>query len=122
MQDLAEHAVGMVCVNSTSGTLALEVGLPVVVLGDAVYDVRGVTHQAGLDRFWLDPEVPDSQLYEAFKQVLHAKCLVRGGLASASAMETLVRNSIDRLLAEPAAVPVRGAHTAAPAKGLMLKG
>ena len=122
LQDLAEHAVGMVCVNSTSGTLALEVGLPVVVLGDAVYDVRGVTHQAGLDRFWLDPEVPDSQLYEAFKQVLHAKCLVRGGLASASAMETLVRNSIDRLLAEPAAVPVRGAHTAAPAKGLMLKG
>ena len=122
LQDLAEHAVGMVCVNSTSGTLALEVGLPVVVLGDAVYDVRGVTHQAGLDRFWLDPEVPDSQLYEAFKQVLHAKCLVRGGLASASAMETLVRNSIERLLAEPAAVPVRGAHTAAPAQGLMLKG
>lgn len=122
LQDLVEQAVGMVCVNSTSGTLALEVGLPVVVLGDAVYDVRGVTHQAGLDRFWTNPEVPDSQLYAAFKQVLHAKCLVRGGLASASAMEILVRNSIERLLAEPSAMPDHGSRAALPAQGLMLKG
>ena len=95
----------MVCVNSTSGTLALEVGLPVVVLGDAVYDVRGVTHQSGLDRFWVEPEAPDRELYMAFKRMLHAKCLVRGGLASASAMETLVRGSVDRLLAEPGPSP-----------------
>jgi capsular polysaccharide export protein len=90
----------MVCVNSTSGTLALETGIPVVVLGDAVYDVPGITHQSGLDRFWRDPERPDPELYAAFKKSLHAKCLVRGGLASASATETLVSSSVERLLAE----------------------
>lgn len=100
LQDLSTSAVGMVCVNSTSGTLALEAGIPVVVLGDAVYDVPGITHQSGLDRFWNEPECPDPELYAAFKKALHAKCLVRGGLASASATETLVDNSVERLLAE----------------------
>lgn len=97
---LAEAALGMVCVNSTSGTLALEAGLPVVVLGDAVYDVPGVTHQGGLDTFWTRPEMPDRQLYAAFKRMLHAKCLVHGGIASDDAMDTLIGNSIERLLDE----------------------
>ena len=100
VQQLATSAAGMVCVNSTSGTLALECGIPVVVLGDAVYDVPGITHQSGLDGFWANPQRPDPQLYVAFKKALHAKCLVRGGLASMSATETLVRNSVDRLLSE----------------------
>lgn len=100
LQALAEASLGMVCVNSTSGTLALEVGKPVVVLGEAVYDVPGVTHQDGLDKFWCLPESPDARLYDAFKRMLHAHCLVRGGLASKSGVETLVENSAKRLLAE----------------------
>lgn len=98
--DLCSASSGMVCVNSTSGTLALEVGIPVIVLGDAVYDVPGITHQGSLDSFWLRPELPDLALYRAFKKVLHARCLVRGGLASASAIRTLIGTSVDRLLAE----------------------
>jgi capsular polysaccharide export protein len=100
LNQLATSAAGMVCVNSTSGTLALEAGIPVVVLGDAVYDIPGITHQFGLDRFWREPQRPDPDLYAAFKKALHAKCLVRGGLASASATETLVTSSVERLLAE----------------------
>lgn len=127
--DLAASATGMVCVNSTSGTLALEYGLPVVVLGDAIYDVPGITHQAGLDRFWSCPERPDRRLYDAFKRVLHARCLVRGGLASKSGLETLVRNSVERLLAsydaplppQRAAKPERAALPDR-TEGLMLKG
>nr|WP_221773649.1 capsular biosynthesis protein [Novosphingobium piscinae] len=100
---LSARSAGMVCVNSTSGTLGLEVGSPVIVLGDAVYDVPGVTHQGSLDAFWAAPELPDRQLYQAFKKVLHARCLVRGGLASESAIHTLIANSVERLLADDAA-------------------
>ncbi|HET9629150.1 MAG TPA: capsular biosynthesis protein [Novosphingobium sp.] len=100
LDELCAASAGMVCVNSTSGTLALEVGIPVIVLGDAVYDVAGVTHQGSLDGFWPQPEMPDGALYEAFKKVLHARCLVRGGLASASAIRILIANSVERLLAE----------------------
>ncbi|MBW8753570.1 MAG: capsular biosynthesis protein [Sphingomonadales bacterium] len=98
LKQLSERSAGMVCVNSTSGTLALEAGTPVIVLGDAVYDVPGITHQAGLDPFWTAPEWPDAALWDAFKRSLHANCLVRGGLASESAIRTLVANSIERLL------------------------
>jgi capsular polysaccharide export protein len=112
---LSASAVGMVCVNSTCGTLALDSGTPVVVLGEAVYDVPGITHQGGLDRFWWGPERPDGKLYAVFKKLLHAKCLVRGGLASATATEILIRGSVERLLAEPcapAATPDSGERTA----------
>ncbi|MFC3173261.1 capsule biosynthesis protein [Novosphingobium bradum] len=100
LSELCAASAGMVCVNSTSGTLALEVGIPVIVLGDAVYDVPGVTHQGTLDAFWSRPELPEGDLYRAFKKVLHARCLVRGGLASASAIRTLIANSVERMLAE----------------------
>lgn len=98
LEALAEAALGMVCVNSTSGTLALEVGTPVIVLGEAVYDVPGITYQGQLDTFWQAPGRPDAALYDAFKRVLHAKCLVRGGLASESAVRALIDSSIARLL------------------------
>jgi capsular polysaccharide export protein len=103
LDELVSRTHGMVCVNSTSGTLALEAGLPVVVLGDAVYDVRGITHQSGLDSFWSHAEPPERELYDAFKRMLHARCLVRGGLASESAMATLVMSSVERLLSEGSA-------------------
>lgn len=107
LQLLARESCGIVCVNSTSGTLGLEVGIPVIVLGDAVYDVPGITHQTGLDQYWANPELPDRKLYDAFKRTLHAQCLVRGGLASESAIRILVRNSVDRLLADDL-VPASG--------------
>lgn len=99
LSDMARAAQGMVCVNSTSGTLALEVGTPVIVLGDAVYDVPGATYQGLLDQFWQNPGRPDRDLYQAFKRLLHAQCLVRGGLASESAIQILIDSSIDRMLA-----------------------
>ena len=100
LDELCATAKGMVCVNSTSATLALEAGTPVAVLGDAIYDIKGITHRGGLDSFWAHPTAPDAELYAAFKRVLHAKCLVRGGLASASATAILVRNSVARLLTD----------------------
>ena len=117
LQQLSTSATGMVCVNSTSGTLALESGIPVVVLGDAVYDVPGITHQSGLDRFWQSAERPNPELYAAFKKALHAKCLVRGGLASASATEALVNNSVERLLADDS-MPIGSHIGSATANGL----
>ncbi|KTF68386.1 capsule biosynthesis protein [Sphingomonas sp. HT-1] len=98
---LARRAKGMVCVNSTSGTLALTAGKPVIVLGEAIYDVPGITHQGHLDEFWEAPAAPDMELFDAFRRVLHQHCLVRGGLASESATETLIDNSFQRLMGDP---------------------
>ena len=78
-----------------------------IVLGDAVYDVPGITHQGSLDGFWSNPEAPDMTLYEAFKQVLHSQCLVRGGLASESATRILIENSVERLLTPVSPTPTK---------------
>ena len=48
-------ACGAVTVNSTAGLGAIEMGLPTIVLGEAIYDMPGLTHQSALDAFWTAP-------------------------------------------------------------------
>ena len=99
LEELAAATLGMVCVNSTSATLALQADRPVAVLGDAIYKVPGLTFGGHLDEFWADPVPPEPGLYAAFRRVLVDRCLVRGGLASESAVTALVENMADRLCA-----------------------
>ncbi|MDF0487747.1 capsular biosynthesis protein [Sphingomonas sp. H39-1-10] len=94
---LVARAAGVVTVNSTTGTLALSAGTPVAVLGVAVYDLAGVTHHGGLDTFWADPGRPQLEIYEAFRRVLVARCLLRGGFSNAEARAHLVPAAVARL-------------------------
>jgi capsular polysaccharide export protein len=109
---MLEGARGLVCVNSTSATLALARGIPVCTIGEAIYDMEGLTHQGHLDSFWADPTPPEPGVYPAFRRVLVDRCLVRGGLASESAVEILIRSILERLeigrRAEPE--PKAGGH------------
>lgn len=109
--DIAEvvgKSLGVVTVNSTVGTLALNAGKPVVVLGHAVYKVPGVVHKRSLDEFWPAPGAPDMALYSAFRRVLIDRCLIRGGLLSEEGLRLLVENAADRLTRRPPArAPVR---------------
>lgn len=104
---MAREARGLVCVNSTSATLALANDTPVCTLGDAIYDLPGLTHQRHLDTFWSNPTAPEPGLYPAFRRVLVDRCLVRGGLASESAVSTLIDSMVARLcggIEEPAVI------------------
>ncbi len=94
---IVSAAEGMVCVNSTSATLALARDRPVCAIGEAIYDLRGLTHQKHLDMFWSDPTPPEPGVYIAFRRVLVDRCLVRGGLASQSAVSILIDSILDRL-------------------------
>jgi capsular polysaccharide export protein len=111
--DIAEvvgHSLGVVTVNSTVGTLALNAGKPVVVLGHAVYKVPGVVHKRSLDEFWSAPGAPDMALYSAFRRVLIDRCLIRGGLLSEEGLRLLVENAVERLTRRPPArTPARRA-------------
>jgi len=96
LEELVKVAEGLVCVNSTSATLALAAGTPVCTIGEAIYDMPGLTHQEHLDRFWSSPTPPEPGLYPAFRRVLVDRCLVRGGLASESAVTTLIESILER--------------------------
>jgi capsular polysaccharide export protein len=97
LDKMVGRARGLVCVNSTSATLALAKGTPVCTIGEAIYDMPGLTHQGHLDTFWTKPTPPEPGLYRDFRRVLVDRCLVRGGLASESAVATLVEGLAQRL-------------------------
>jgi capsular polysaccharide export protein len=93
---VTDRAQGMVTINSTSGTLALAKGIPVVVLGNAIYDMPDLTSQHGLDRFWTDPAPPDLETFAAFRRVLIDRCLIPGGFFSDEALDKVVTHAIAR--------------------------
>jgi capsular polysaccharide export protein len=110
--DVLPPALGAVMVNSTAGTLALNLGKPVAVLGHAVYDIEGVVHQAPLDEFWAEPAAPDPDLWSAVRRVIIDRSLVRGSFLSEEGLAMLVENAVPRLTSPPAppAQIVRIAH------------
>jgi capsular polysaccharide export protein len=103
---LVQQSAGVVTINSTTGTLALGAGVPVITLGDAVYNLNRITFQGTLDEFWTSPTPPETAVFDAFRRVLVARCLVRGGYFSEPALDMLVRGSMARL---EQAVPGRAA-------------
>ena len=96
--DIVEGSLGVVTVNSTTGTLALASGVPVITLGQAVYNIPGITFDGPLDAFWSHPIPPDPKIWDAFSRVLQARCLVYGGFASDEGIEMLVQGSVARLV------------------------
>jgi capsular polysaccharide export protein len=106
---VAQRSRGMVTINSTSGTLALALNVPVIALGEAVYDIDDITYQGALDDFWRDPGKPDAETFAAFRRVLIDRCLVAGGFFSEQALAKLIPGVIARL---EAASPLKSAERA----------
>ncbi|MEM0922985.1 MAG: capsular biosynthesis protein [Pseudomonadota bacterium] len=75
---LIRKARGVITVNSTVGLHALREGQPVICLGSAVYDLPGLCHQGGLDRFWTEAEPVDRAFFDRFTAALAARIQVRG--------------------------------------------
>jgi capsular polysaccharide export protein len=109
LNEMVSQSRGLVCVNSTSATIALDNDTPVCTLGEAIYDFDGLTHQDHLDQFWANPTPPEAGLYPAFRRVLVDRCLVRGGLASESAVAELIDNMVQKLCG-PAAIHSVASH------------
>jgi capsular polysaccharide export protein len=94
---VAERAKGVVTINSTSGTLALAFAVPVIALGQAVYDIEGVTFQGKLDDFWAHPGRPDVETFTAFCRVLIDRCLVPGSFFSEEGLTMVTEGVVARL-------------------------
>jgi capsular polysaccharide export protein len=116
-----ERCRGVVTLNSTVGALALARGVPVAVLGNAVYDIPGLTHQGRLSDFWGAPTTPDMALFDAFRRVLAARCLLPGGFFSEAGLRLAVAAAIVRLEAawsRPASSYAEGVDAAAARRAL----
>lgn len=96
---LARAAAGVICVNSTGGLGAIELGRPTITLGAAIYDMDGLTHQAGLDRFWSEPQAPDPTLVKAFRAVVMQATQINGDFSTPAGIALAAPEAARRLLA-----------------------
>lgn len=80
MPILLRKSIGLVTVNSTCGLSALIHGLPVITLGNAHYDIKGLTFQEGLDRFWKEKQKPNLELFERYRSYLYNKSQIKGSV------------------------------------------
>lgn len=92
-----QACAGLVTVNSTVGLRAIELGCPVIALGQAVYRVNGLTFEASLDRFWADCVKPDAVLADAFLRALAASLHVRGAMYSKAGIKAAAEGMAYRL-------------------------
>lgn len=95
---------GVVVVNSTTGLSALNHGRPVAVLGNAIFDVPGLTFQGPLDRFWHEGAAPDADLFKALRKVVLARAQVNGSFFTEAGLALAVEGAIAKMQVA-AAVP-----------------
>ena len=98
LDTLIARARGVVTVNSTTGMRALHLGTPLVVLGQAVFDVAGLTHQHGLDSFWTGAVVPDVELVCDFLKALAGALQIRGVFFEPEGMRLAAQEAAQRLI------------------------
>ena len=65
--DVIKNSCGAVVINSTIGFQILYYNIPIKVMGKAIYDQKGLTHQGCLDSFWENPQPVSKKLFNQFK-------------------------------------------------------
>lgn len=91
---LLKHAKGTVLVNSTVGTSALIYNCPVIALGNAIYNMAGLTFQGSLDDFWTQASPPDEALFKAFRASVIESTQINGSFYNQTGIKMAVENSL----------------------------
>ncbi len=96
---LCRASAGMVVNNSSAALSALGFSTPVKVLGDAFFDIQGLTDQKSIDTFWTDPTPPDDALFKRFKAHVIARTQVNGNYHEPKALKPTARALARKLAA-----------------------
>ena len=74
-----QHALGTVTINSTVGLSSLYHGTATITLGNAIYDIEGLTNKnKKIKDFWQNPQKPDMKLLKKFRQHLISTTQLNG--------------------------------------------
>lgn len=71
-----QHAKGTITINSTVGLSSLYHGTATITLGNAIYDIEGITAKGqSLEEFWQNPKSPNKVLVEKYRKyiILHTQ-------------------------------------------------
>ena len=96
---LVAGAHGVIVTNSTVGLHAIRAGRPTKVMGFAIFDVAGLTHQGGIDTFWTEAEAVDRGLADDFVRALAGTIQIKGSFYEASGRATARAEIVARVAA-----------------------
>lgn len=65
-----QHAKGTITINSTVGLTSIGYTIPTITLGNAIYNIEGLTSQCSLDEFWTNCQKPNNVLFQKFRNYL----------------------------------------------------
>jgi capsular polysaccharide export protein len=120
--ELLARSRGIVVVNSTTGHQGLELGVPVIALSPAVFNIEGITFQDGLDRFWTEARPADAAWIEAYRKVVIHQTQLNGGFFSKRGIALGVANAVPFLEAPNESISLRlGLQQPAAACGAMIR-
>jgi capsular polysaccharide export protein len=88
---------GMVTINSTTGIQALCMDSPLITLGQAIFDVPGLTFQGSLDEFWTRATPPNPELRDAWINASAAALQIRGVYYRQPGLDAAVKAAVQRL-------------------------
>lgn len=95
---LARASKGVVAVNSTAAYAALGFGVPVKLLGRAVFDIDGLTDPRPLEHFWKAPASPDGDLFAKFRRNLSMRTQVYGSFHNPKNLAGTAKRLVERLI------------------------
>lgn len=99
---LTRHAAGMVTINSTSGLFAIHHGIPLAVMGQAIYrhpDLAFCVNKGiDLDGFWNWNKVAPSEVRTRYLSWLHEQCLQPGDFYAYEGVEVAIHALRDKLV------------------------
>lgn len=72
MPRMLAHSKAVITINSTAGISALIHNKPLIVMGQALYDIKGLTYQGHLNQYWGANFKPDARLFKKFSMYLRA--------------------------------------------------
>ncbi|WP_299201281.1 capsular biosynthesis protein [uncultured Amphritea sp.] len=98
LNKIMNFCTGIITINSTVGVHGLQKIKPIVTLGDAMYDIPGLTSQQPLTAFFQQPEPPIAELVDAFVRLIAATIQIHGSFISAKGRELAVHEMCDRLI------------------------
>jgi capsular polysaccharide export protein len=91
---LTRHSAGMITINSTSGLSALHHGVPLAVMGQALYRHKDlafcVEKGMDLDKFWTNSFVAPEGVRHRYLSWVHHQCLVGGDFYAKEGMEAAI--------------------------------
>jgi len=114
---LTRHSAGMITINSTSGLSALHHGVPLAVMGQALYRHKDlafcVEKGLDLDKFWNDGFVAAETVRHRYLSWIHHECLAGGDFYAKDGMDAAVqalRVKIEAALAAKVVPPEKSAR------------